>query len=204
LTFVAFAAAYLIGGLPFSVWVVRWRLPGADLRRLGSGNPGATNALRVGGKAVGLWVLAFDVSKGFAAVELARALGVEPRLLGAAALAAVVGHIASIWLGFRGGKGVATAAGGLVSLAPPAIVAASSIFVLVVLATRIVALGSVAAAVTLPIAEWLAVGIQEPAARAMVLWVLLISLLVLARHGANLRRMLDGREERLGKHLETS
>jgi glycerol-3-phosphate acyltransferase PlsY len=204
LTFVALAAAYLIGGLPFSVWLVRWRVEGADLRQLGSGNPGATNALRVGGRAVGLWVLALDVVKGFAAVELGRALGVAPQLLGAVALAAVVGHVAPIWLGFRGGKGVATAAGGLASLAPLALAVAAAIFILVVVATRIVALGSMAAAVTLPVAQWVWAGVEDPDGRAMVLWIVSISLLVLARHGANLRRILSGREARLGKHLETS
>ena len=113
---VALAAAYLIGGLPFGFWLVRWQHPGTDLRLLGSGNPGATNALRVGGRTVGLVTLMLDILKGVAAVDLARRCGVEGSALGAVAAAAVVGHVAPIWLGFRGGKGVATACGGLAML----------------------------------------------------------------------------------------
>ena len=198
----AVAAAYLIGGLPFSYWLVRWRRPGHDLRLLGSGNPGATNALRVAGARIGLLSLVLDVLKGFLAVELARALGVAPSLLGAAALAAVVGHIAPIWLGFRGGKGVATASGGLLGIAPLALGVAALVFAVMLLATRIVALSSIAAALTLPLAQWVLIGRQPEEGWSVIGWILLISLLVVVRHRANLRRLLSGREARLGVDLE--
>lgn len=199
---VAVGAAYLIGGLPFSYWLVRWRRPGSDLRLLGSGNPGATNALRVGGKSIGLLTLVLDVLKGFLAVELARRMGVEPAMLGAAAFAAVVGHVAPIWLGFRGGKGVATASGSLLSLAPWALAIAALVFAVMVVATRIVAVSSIAAALTLPLAQWVLIGGESAEGWSVIVWILLISLLVVGRHRANLRRLLSGREARLGVDLE--
>lgn len=193
--------AYLIGGLPFSYWLVRWQRPGSDLRLLGSGNAGATNALRVGGKAIGLSTLTLDVLKGWVSVELARELGIDGSALGAVAAAAVVGHVAPIWLGFRGGKGVATAGGGLLSLAPWAVAAAAIVFLVVVVATRIVALGSVAAALTLPLAHWLT-EVPLAAGQPVIGWIVLISLLVVGRHQANLRRWWSGDEARLGANVE--
>jgi len=202
LIWLSIAAAYLIGGLPFSYWLVRWQRPGSDLRLMGSGNPGATNAFRVGGRTIGLVTLVLDILKGLVAVELARVLGIEASLLGATALAAVVGHIAPVWLGFRGGKGVATATGGLASLAPGALAVAGMVFIVMLLATRIVAVSSIAAALTLPLAAWVLMSPGPDAGWSVIVWILLISLLVVARHRANLRRLLSGREARLGAELE--
>ena len=120
-------AGYLLGALPFSVWIARAR--GVDVRRVGSGNPGATNVLRAAGRGPGLLALACDVGKGVVAVLLARLLGPSPAWWGWAALAAVCGHVFSVFLRFRGGKGVATAAGALGAVSPLALGAAMVVFV---------------------------------------------------------------------------
>jgi glycerol-3-phosphate acyltransferase PlsY len=200
----AVCAAYLLGGLPFSYWVVRW-LQGADLRELGSGNPGATNVLRVAGPLSGLLALGLDILKGWIAVELARRLGVAVTDLGPVALAVVVGHAFPPWLRFHGGKGVAAAAGVLLALAPAALAVAAAVFVVVVATSRIVSLGSMAAAVAVPVAHWGlrhwrpdAAGTEVPQDESMIGWLVLISVFVVVRHRGNLRRLWTGREARLG------
>lgn len=199
----AVGLAYLIGGLPFSYWVVRWRR-GTDVRQLGSGNPGATNALRVGGPASGLLALALDILKGYAAVELARRLGVRFADLGPVALAVVVGHAYPLWLRFHGGKGVAATAGVLLAIAPLALAAAAIVFVAVVASTRIVSLASITAAVTVPAAHWWLSGraAAAPEDHTMIGWLALISVLVVVRHRGNVRRLWAGREARLGDKAE--
>lgn len=200
---VAVCAAYLIGGLPFSYWVVRWRR-GADVRQLGSRNPGATNALRVAGPTSGLLALGLDVLKGYAAVELARGLGIGADDLGPVALAVVVGHAYPLWLRFHGGKGVAAAAGVLLPLAPAALAAAAGVFVVVLATTRIVSVASMAAAVTVPAAHWwFAVrSATSTEGESMIGWLALISVFVVVRHRSNLRRLWSGREARLGEESE--
>jgi glycerol-3-phosphate acyltransferase PlsY len=203
MTWVAVAFAYLIGSLPFSAWLVRWSR-GADVRLLGSGNPGATNALRVAGVRVGLATLVLDIAKGYVAVRVAQALGVEGGLLGAIALTAVVGHVYPVWLRFRGGKGVATAAGTFLILAPVALVVGLVVFAVVFAISRVVSLGSVAAAVTVPAVEYVvaARGGGSTELESMIFWLGLITLLVVARHHANLRRVWAGEEVRLGAARE--
>jgi len=201
----AVLAAYAIGALPFSYWLVRWRR-GADVRLVGSGNPGATNALRVGGAPVGFVALALDVFKGWVAIEVGRRLGVSDWALGAVALAAVAGHVFPIWLGLRGGKGVATAAGTFLALAPVALGLGVIAFVVVVLWTRLVSLGSITAAVTVPIASALLAlrsGLWSER-QPVIVWIAVISLLILVRHRKNLQRLLAGREARLGIKVEDS
>lgn len=194
--------AYFIGSLPFSVWIARWK--GVDVRKVGSGNPGATNVLRAAGRGAGLLALACDVAKGVAAVMLARWMAPSPAWLGWAALAAVCGHVFSVFLGFRGGKGVATAAGALGALSPVALGATLVVFVLVVALTRFVSLGSMLGALAFPLALWLLDG-QALDARSRLAWVAsasLIALLVLVRHRANFERLLAGTENRLGRPRE--
>ncbi len=191
-------AGYLLGSLPFSVWIARAR--GVDVRRVGSGNPGATNVLRAAGRGPGLLALACDVAKGVVAVLLARLLGLSPAWWGWAALAAVGGHVFSVFLRFRGGKGVATAAGALGAVSPLALGAAIVVFVAAVGFTRYVSLGSMLGAVAFPVALWwLAPAELDRAARAALLVSSsLIALLVLVRHRANLQRLLAGTENKLG------
>jgi glycerol-3-phosphate acyltransferase PlsY len=191
-------AGYLLGALPFSVWIARAR--GVDVRRVGSGNPGATNVLRAAGRGPGLLALACDVAKGVAAVLLARLLGLSPAWWGWAALAAVCGHVFSVFLRFRGGKGVATAAGALAAVSPLALSVAMVVFVAAVGLTRWVSLGSMLAAVAFPAALWwlAPADLDREARTALLVSSSLIALLVLVRHRGNLQRLLAGTENKFG------
>jgi glycerol-3-phosphate acyltransferase PlsY len=187
------ALAYLIGSIPFSFLVAR-AFGVHDVRRVGSGNVGATNVLRSAGKAAGALALALDVGKGAAAAVLAEGLAPgEAALPAAAAVAAVVGHMFPVWLRFRGGKGVATGLGAFAPLAPTAALGAIFAFAVVALTTRFVSLGSVSGALVLAA---LAVGLRglDPVALAAVL----SAALVVFRHRSNLRRILGGIERRVG------
>lgn len=194
------AGSYLLGSLSFSLIVV-WFLQRSDLRRIGSGNAGATNVLRAAGRWPALVVLALDIAKGIVPVRVARALGAPAEIVAAAALAVIVGHVFPVFFGFRGGKGVATGFGALLSLFPLAGVAALVIFLALVFGTRLVSLGSIAAAVFLPLAAWLfgRAGWAAPPSR-LVLGVACAAVgIVLLRHAGNIRRLLDGSERRLGE-----
>ncbi|MGE5233006.1 MAG: glycerol-3-phosphate 1-O-acyltransferase PlsY [Acidobacteriota bacterium] len=191
--------AYVLGAIPFSFLVVRL-LVGRDLRSVGSGNVGATNALRAGGKAAGVLALLLDAAKGVVAVLVARRLGAPAEIVAAAAAAAVVGHVFPIFLGFHGGKGVATAAGAMGSLEPVAFLATLVVFALVVGTSRYVSLGSIVAVALFPafVAGFSWLGWTAPAPRPLLLGSAAIALLIFLRHLSNIRRLLAGRELRLG------
>jgi len=197
------AGAYALGSVPWSVWVARWTR-GIDVRTVGSGNPGATNVLRSAGRGPGIAALAGDVLKGVLAVLLARLLAPSAAWLGLAALAAVCGHVFSVFLDFRGGKGVATAAGALGTVSPPAFLVALAVFAVVVGLTRYVSLGSIVAALAFPVALWLlpGPGVDAEARIAILTSSTLIALLVVARHRSNLERLMAGTESRLGRRPE--
>jgi glycerol-3-phosphate acyltransferase PlsY len=198
------AGAYLLGSIPFGLLLGR-RLAGRDVRALGSGNIGATNVLRSAGKLAGILTLLADALKGAAGYLLARALIPEPvageplaagsLCLSAALLLPVLGHCYPVWLGFRGGKGVATALGvGLAAWWPGALVCAA-VFAATAAATRWVSLASLAAVAALPVAVAL-----SPMQRGLLLpGALLLLLLVVLRHRSNIGRLLAGREPRLGE-----
>ena len=190
--------AYLLGALPFSVWIAR--ASGVDVRKVGSGNPGATNVMRAAGRGPGVLALACDIAKGVAAVMVARLLGAPQEWWGWAALAAVCGHVFSVFLRFRGGKGVATAAGALGAVSPASLLVAMMVFAATVALTRYVSLGSMLGAVTFPIALWFLAdpALDRRACLALLASSSLIALLVLVRHRANLERLLAGTENRLG------
>ena len=181
---------YLLGSIPFGYLLVRF-FRGTDIRRSGSGNIGATNVARTSPK-LGLLTLALDAAKGLAAVVIAAKLfpGVTT-LVFIAALAAVCGHIFPIWLGFRGGKGVATGLGSFVSLIPMSILAALAIFVLLVISFRYVALGSIVAAASLPV---MALILGETQAGVAVMLVTAACLLIIFKHHQNIRRIFSGTE----------
>jgi glycerol-3-phosphate acyltransferase PlsY len=190
LPFVAgFVLAYLIGSVPSGLLLTR--LAGAgDVRQIGSGNIGATNVLRTGRKGLALATLAFDLLKGALPVWLAnRYLG--PDMAVVAGLGAVLGHCFPVWLGFRGGKGVATAAGVVLALTPTVAAIAIGVFVLVVLATRYVSLGSMLGAIAAAPAAYLLGYVQ-----AAELY-LLLALIILLKHAGNIRRLTQGSEARL-------
>ena len=189
---IAVIACYLLGSVPFAA--VAARLKGVDLRRQGSGNLGATNAIRVLGPAIGVPVLLADLLKGLVAVTwIPRALGVSATgwvLL--AGVAAILGHVWPVYLRFRGGKGVATAAGVFLGLAPAATGIAIVVFVATLFASRYVSLSSMASAVSLPIA------LALTGAPRVVLGVGgAIAILVLVKHRSNVGRIIAGNESRV-------
>lgn len=192
--------AYLLGSISFSIVVVRL-LRGTDVRAVGSGNAGATNAMRAAGKGVGAAVLLLDLGKGIAAVVVPRSLDASPSVVGAAAVAVVLGHVFPAFFGFRGGKGVATSAGALGALAPAAMALGILVFLGVVLWKRYVSLGSVVTAALFPLLAWLGhrLGWVEYGGVWMLLASAAIALLVLFKHSANLRRIRQGTEPRLGE-----
>ena len=195
----AFLVAYLVGSIPVAFIVVRifWR---QDIRTLGSGNTGATNVLRVFGTAPGLAVLAMDMGKGALAVWLASLLvpsgwdaTATDWVLVGAAIAAVIGHSFSPWIGFSGGKGVATAAGALMVAGPGVWPIALVIFLAAVGISRMVSAGSIAVALTFPIICWLI----YPERIALLLLSLVMSGFVLWRHRSNIRRIAAGDETKI-------
>ena len=196
-------AAYLLGSIPFGYLVVKAR-GGGDVRETGSGGTGATNVTRRAGKGAGVLTLMLDALKGAAAVVLARLLLTEnfgvDWWVAAASVAAVAGHVFPVWLGFRGGKGVATGLGVFAVLAPLALVCALPVFVLVVWATRYVSLGSIVAAALVPLAVW-ALGASGYMRREELLPILtaasLGGALIIFMHRANIGRLLRGEESRL-------
>ena len=195
--------AYLLGSIPFGLILVRV-VRGEDVRLTGSGNIGATNVARSGGVKLGIATLTLDALKGYLAVLIAsvithRSAGIELGLTASlAALCAILGHVFPVWLKFRGGKGVATAVGAFIGLAPRAVLVVLAIFLVIVLISRYVSLGSVVASAVFPLlAFFLYRSESSPAALAVTFAA---SLLIILKHKANIRRLLDGTENRLQFH----
>ena len=179
---------YLLGSIPFGLVLTRFAGQG-DIRRMGSGNIGATNVLRTGSKGLAALTLLFDVGKGFAAAAIARHWGPQAALV--AGLCAILGHMFPVWLGFRGGKGVATALGVLMALAWPVALVAALIWLAVAFYSRYSSLAALIASVaSAAIAPFLA-------DRATALLIAIIALLLVLRHQANIRRLIAGRESRI-------
>lgn len=185
----AVVVAYLVGAIPFGVLVSR-AFYGTDIRRVGSGNIGAANALRTLGRRGAVAVLALDTLKGFAPTLAAGALG-GPIVATLAGLAAIVGHCYSPFLGFRGGKGVATYFGALFALWWPAGIAFAAIWVAAVVATGYSSVGSMLGAVAMGAVLWLGLGWTG------VVYGLVTALFIIVRHRENLERLRRGTENRL-------
>ena len=185
-------SSYLLGSIPFSFLVGR-AFGVADVRRVGSGNVGATNVLRSAGKTAGLLALILDAAKGAAASLLALWLVPDrPTVAALAAVTAVLGHMYPVWLRFQGGKGVAAGLGAFAPLVPKAAMAATGVFLLTLMATRYVSIGSIVGTVALAA---LAFVFGSPA----VAWAAtLTAVLVVVRHRSNLKRLQDGSERRAG------
>jgi acyl phosphate:glycerol-3-phosphate acyltransferase len=194
--------AYLIGSIPFGYLIVRGK-GGGDVRETGSGGTGATNVSRRAGKGAGAFTLVLDALKGSIAVLVARAI-VGPAVsaewwIAAAAIATMVGHIFPVWLGFRGGKGVATGVGVFLVLAPVALLCAGVLFVAIVSLTRYVSLGSIVAAATIPLFVWLQSVFVEPVADLQPLLTAAVvgALLIVFAHRGNIERLARGTESQI-------
>jgi len=198
---VSISAAYLLGSVPFGYLLVRI-FRKEDIRAQGSGNIGATNVARSGAKGLGIATLLLDLGKGYAAVMLARhiAPGVYDIAV-AAAVAAVVGHVYPVWLGFRGGKGVATALGVFLALTWPSALAILLVFVLVFALTRYVSLASILGAASFPLFGFYFVGSRTP---IVLFGFLFIPLLVIVKHHGNIGRLLKRTESRFGTASDSS
>jgi glycerol-3-phosphate acyltransferase PlsY len=191
-SFLILAAAYLLGSIPFGYLLVL-TFRGEDVRRTGSGNIGATNVSRKS-PTLGVLTLVLDAAKGFLAVELAAYFGrADPRLMAAAALLAITGHMFPLWLRFRGGKGVATALGAFLRFVPLAVGVAVIIFVVVVLISRRISLGSIVTAAFFPASVWTLKLSRDPAVLALIG---VASLLIIGRHYNNILRLMSGEEPR--------
>ena len=178
---------YLVGSLPIG-YLMTQSTRGIDLRRVGSGNVGATNVYRTSGLGMAVGVMLADAGKGAAAVLLG---GGGPGAV-TAGVAAVIGHVYPVWLGFRGGKGVATASGAFSVLSPLPTAIAAAAFALTVYRSRFVSLGSIVATVVLPIAEWLRPGLREVDIGATI-----VAALILFRHRGNMVRLWSRTESAL-------
>lgn len=196
------AGAYLLGSIPTGYLLVR-AFRNQDIRTVGSGNIGATNVLRSGGKGLGAATFLLDVLKGAAAVWMGAlafrylAIASTPRDVEAlAALFAVIGHMFPVWLGFRGGKGVATGFGVFLVAAPWAALAAIGVFGVVLAISRFVSLASIAGAASFPVFAWFLVSGYRPPFFMAVQAV--VALLIIAKHHQNIRRLLSGTENRIG------
>ena len=208
--------AYLLGSIPFGFLVAKAK--GIDIRNVGSGNIGATNAMRVLGKPAGIFVLLMDVLKGYAACAwlapfifnwlMPHFSGLfvyfqnEPaelqlRIKVIAGIAAVLGHNYTCWLKFRGGKGIATTAGVFLALAPWALLVGLVVFIFAVLLTKYVSVGSIAAAIALPVTVW----IMTPQSLFLCIVTTVLGALAIYKHKSNIQRLRAGTENRLGQKL---
>lgn len=197
-------AAYLLGSIPFGYLLVKYVFtPGQDVRRLGSGNIGATNVGRVAGVKGGVLTYGFDVAKGVVAVALTGWISQQQfPWMGAAAILAIVGHMFPVWLGWRGGKGVATGVGVFLLLSPYPVVSALIVWGLMVYWKRYVSLGSIVATASVPLWILLWEGRIFPRATDQLVVLLLVSIvasvLIVAKHHDNIKRLRQGTENKSG------
>ena len=202
---IAAAIGYLLGSCPNGYLVSRAR--GVDIRKQGSGNIGATNVLRVMGKKWGYLVFALDTMKGFVAVRLAfevalalAPLATQREIIGiAGGLACILGHTFPVWLGFRGGKGVATSAGVLLGLMPVAVISVFAVWLILFQVTRYVSVASIAAAAALPVFVMLYLRLKMLTGASLLPFSILIAGVVIWRHRSNMQRLLHGKEQRFGE-----
>lgn len=187
--------AYLLGSIPFGYVLVKI-FRKQDIRSTGSGNIGATNVARSGAKGLAIATLLLDLGKAYAAVKLAQHIAPgNYDLAVAAAVAAILGHCFPVWLGFHGGKGVASALGVFLALTPASALAILIVFIVIFATTRYVSLASIIAAASFPIFGFHFVPIRTP---IVIAGFLFIPLLIIVKHHQNIRRLLSGTENRFG------
>ncbi len=186
---IVIAAAYLAGSIPTGLLL--GKAYGIDVRKEGSGNIGATNLYRTVGRKVGIITLVGDCMKGLLPVVLVKFSSLPPETAALVGLAAFCGHVFSVFLKFKGGKGVATALGVFLALAPLAVAIAVALFAVLMFLWRYVSLGSISAAAAMPVAVYFLGG-----SRIVTLVTLVIALIVIIRHHENIRRLISGTENK--------
>lgn len=201
LVVLAAAASYILGALPFGLWVGKIA-KGIDIRDFGSGNIGASNVLRTLGPGLGFLVFVLDTAKGLAAILVCRGMGLDEWWVVACGLLSVLGHTFSVFTGFKGGKGVATSLGVIIGLDPIIAAVAFLLWIVLVAATRYISLASVLAAASVPVQMffWEARGVHS----AYKSLAVLAALLILVRHRSNIRRLLSGTEPRFGERINVA
>jgi acyl phosphate:glycerol-3-phosphate acyltransferase len=182
-------ASYLIGSIPFGYLLVR-TAEGKDIRTLGSGNIGATNVFRRS-RFAGILTLLLDAGKGYLAVVLARWLGGSDTWLAIAAVAAILGHVFTFWLRFKGGKGVATGCGAFLALSPLAVLTTLGLFAVILIATRYISASSIGATAFFPLWAYL-YNVPGP----VLWWAFFGALIIIAKHHQNIRRLIAGTESK--------
>lgn len=200
------AISYLLGSLPFAVIVSR-AMGLQDPRSFGSGNPGATNVLRSGNKKAAVLTLLGDAFKGYLAVYLCL-LAIEhwhwaSSLAGLSALCAFLGHVFPIFLGFKGGKGVATAIGVILALNPWLALAAIGTWLIVAYVSRYSSLAAIVSAILVPLFYLLGANVTWPLHPSLAMYLVAISAILLWRHAANIQRLLQGKESKIGAKSKT-
>jgi len=198
----ALIVSYLLGSIPAGY--LAGRLAGVDIRKAGSGNIGATNVMRVLGKAYGYPVFAIDFLKGLAAVRVsiliakhAQFPGKWMELIGiVAAVSCVMGHVFPVWLQFKGGKGVATSAGALFGLMPVALLIGAAVWIAMFQVTRYVSVASITAAIALPIVILIMISLDQARTMALLYFSICLAAMVILRHRSNLARLVRGTEPR--------
>jgi len=217
-------AAYLLGSIPFGYILVRI-FRKQDVRTLGSGNIGATNVARSGAKGLGIATLILDAAKGYAAVMFAQLISARfittlyqwdgmsapnrhlvqmiyaGRFTTIAAVFAIIGHMYPVWLKFKGGKGVATGVGVFLALAPKAVGLVLIIFIAIVWVSRYVSLGSIVATAAFPVLAWLLY--REKEAPVVFVAAAIAAFMIIAKHHQNIRRLLNGTENKFGSKKQT-
>jgi len=190
-------AAYLLGSIPFGLLVVK-AAAGTDIRKTGSGNIGAANVARNAGAVAGALTLLLDAAKGYLAVWLASHFTAGSiRMMMLAAVLAVVGHMFPVWLGFKGGKGVATGLGAFLPISWEAVVAGIVLWLLVVLFWRYSSLGSIVAAAAVPLLVYVLYAPGHAPPEIVTLGTVIVSVLILVKHRSNIERLIAGKESKL-------
>jgi glycerol-3-phosphate acyltransferase PlsY len=187
----AVTLGYLAGSIPFAFLLARRH--GIDLRKVGSGNVGATNVLRTSGVPLAVTAMALDAMKGSLAVMIAQRLSEGAATPVAAGLAAILGHVYPVWLRFRGGKGVATAAGVFGVLTPLSLAVAAGVFVVSVVVSRYISVGSISGALALGVAT-----VFDDVPSSVVAGAVVAALVIVERHRGNCARLIAGTERRIG------
>ncbi|MEW5693180.1 MAG: glycerol-3-phosphate 1-O-acyltransferase PlsY [Candidatus Hydrogenedentota bacterium] len=184
-----FLFSYLVGSIPAGY--IYGRLMGIDIKKEGSGNVGATNVMRVLGRKAGIAVLFFDILKGFIPVELGSLYFRNEGIIIICGILSIIGHMYPVWLGFRGGKGVATSCGVFIALVPGVVLMGFIVFVITVIFTRFVSVGSIIISIFVPVCIFLEGKI------ILGIFSVIVGAIIIYRHKENIKRILEGRENKI-------